>query len=89
MYRTSGHEYGRQWMHIVPAMVFCLLLCALLGACGSEEPDLPFEKDLSDITIQEYMGDDPVSMEVAMHYTYNPPLGRQDETLFYVSGHSD
>ena len=89
VYRTSRHKNGKHWMHIVPAMVFCLLLCALLGACGSEEPDLPFEKDLSDITIQEYMGDDPVSMEVAMHYTYNPPLGRQDETLFYVSGHSD
>ena len=57
---------------MLPVFVLCLFMSFLLAGCGSEELILPAKADLETIMIQEYSGDQPVSMEVAMPVPYDP-----------------
>ena len=48
------------------AIYTCLVLMLLLSSCGgSKEPPVPAFEELSDITMQEYMGDEPAGMEIS------------------------
>ena len=86
--RETGGLHSAKKIPVIFAVVFCAFLCVLFGGCGSKEPGLPLMTNLSDTTIQEYMEDDPVSMEVSMGLSYDSPLYSQNQTLFYVLGQS-
>ena len=76
---------------MLPVFVLCLFMSFLLAGCGGEELILPAKADLKNITIQEYSGDRPVSMEVTMPVPYDPssPNNFPGGTYFYNPGYSD
>ena len=51
---------------------WCLVICAVVSGCGSEPPSLPVAEEVTEYTIQEYLGDTPVSMETAIPYEMVP-----------------
>lgn len=76
-------------MKRVFSIILLLSLMLILCSCGgNSEPPVPAYENLTDITMQEYMGDEPVGMEVSTGYdpkSYHYPGG----TYFYNPGYSD
>ncbi len=71
--------------------VFFLAAILLLSSCGgSKEPPVPAYEELIDITVQEYMGDEPIGMEVSTGFSYDPEFySFPGGTYFYNPGYSD
>ncbi len=72
------------------AFLIILLLSLMLILCscgGNTEPPIPLYEDLTDITMQEYEGDEPVGMEISIGFSYNPAA--HQGTFFYMPGHSE
>ena len=78
-------------MKRAPMIVLLLAVILLLGSCGkSKEPPVPAYEELTDITMQKYLGDEPAGMEVSTQFSYNPDLYTYPGgTYFYNPGHSD
>ena len=75
------------------ALIAVLFLSAtlLLSSCGgSKEPPVPAYEELSDITMQEYMGDEPAGLEVSTGFSYDPEFySFPGGTYFYNPGYSE
>lgn len=69
----------------------CLVSMLLLSACGGgREPPVPAYEELSEITMQEYMGDEPAGMELSTGFSYDPEFySFPGGTYFYNPGYSD
>ena len=71
--------------------LFFLAVMLILSSCGeSKEPPVPAYEELTDITLQEYKGDEPVGMEVSTRFSYDPEFySFPGGTFFYNPGYSD
>lgn len=87
---TAYVKRGLNMKHTI-AIYTCLVLMLLLSSCGgSKEPPVPAFEELSDITMQEYMGDEPAGMEISTGFSYDPEFySFPGGTYFYNPGYSD
>ena len=72
-------------------IILFLSLTLILCSCGgNNEPPVPAYENLTDITMQEYLGAEPVGMEVSTGFSYDPKLySFPGGTFFYNPGYSD
>jgi len=68
-------------------LLFLPLMLILCSCGGNSEPPIPPYENLTDITLQEYAGDEPVGMEVSAGFSYDPAV--HQGTFFYMPGHSE
>jgi len=78
-------------MKRVFSIILLLSLMLILCSCGgNNEPPVPAYENLTEITMQEYMGDEPVGMEVSTGFSYDPKFySYPGGTYFYNPGYSD